>query len=213
MIENERKYVLLPKNEIGLMSDLELMGTTTVDKIFQAYLPGNARIRRKVNKYACGYVDPDTKEYVAPEDEKFFTYKVLTTSGLVEIETELSDADWERLFPVAQRKIVKTRISVPVGDLTWEVDFFHDEYNANLYLVMAEVELPEGVDAPDEIPAFVSTNLLYAVERDDRRFDNANLSDPDAVRATVAYIHKQKQQADNELEQSTGQVEGQNNVD
>jgi CYTH domain-containing protein len=191
-IENERKYVLLPKNEIGFMTDLELLGTTTVDKIFQAYLPGNARIRRIVNKYAYGHLDPETKEYVPAESEMLFTYKLHTPDGLVEIETELSQADFDRLFPIARNQIEKTRISVPEGDLMWEVDFFHDSYNNNLYLVMAEVELPEGVEAPATLPAYITDNLLYAVERSDRRFDNANLSDADGVRATVAHIKEMK---------------------
>jgi CYTH domain-containing protein len=191
-IENERKYVLLPKSDIGYMTDLELLGTTTVDKIYQAYLPGNARIRKIVNKYAYGYLDPETQEYVPADSVMKFTYKLATHGGLVEIETDLSQSDFDNLFPIAQRKIVKTRITVPEGDLNWEVDFFHDEYNNNLYLIMAEVELPEGVDAPSTIPSFITDHLLYAVERNDRRFDNANLSDADGVRATIAHIKDMK---------------------
>lgn len=193
MIENERKYVLLPKNEIGFMTDLELMGTTTVDKITQGYLPGGARIRSIVNKYEYPYMDPDTQEMVFPAGNLKFTYKVRVGADLVEIETDLSQADYNKLITIARGTIVKTRITVPVGDLKWEVDFFHDEYNANLYLVMAEVEMPEGVDAPAEIPSFITDHLLYAVDREDRRFDNANLSDPDGVRATVAHIKKMKE--------------------
>jgi CYTH domain-containing protein len=187
-IENERKYVLLPKNDLGLMTDLELLGTTTVDKIEQGYLPGNARIRSIVNKYEYSYKSPDSDEWIEPATNLKFTYKLQIGTDLVEIETDLSQADYNRLIMVARNKIVKTRISVPEGDLTWEVDFFHDFYNANLYLIMAEVELPEGVDTPETIPAYITDNLLYAVERHDRRFDNANLSDADAVRATVAHI-------------------------
>lgn len=191
-IENERKYVLLPKNEIGFMTDLELLGTTTVDKIFQAYLPGGARVRSIVNKYAHGYIDPDTKEYVPAPSDLLFTYKLRVGADLVEIETAISQSDFDKLFSVARNTIVKTRITVPVGDLNWEVDFFHDDVNANLYLVMAEVEMPVGVDAPAEIPSFISDNLLYAVDREDRRFDNAVLSDPEAVRANVAHIQHMK---------------------
>jgi CYTH domain-containing protein len=191
-IENELKYVLLLKNEIGYMTDLELLGTTTVDKITQGYLPGGARIRSIVNKYEFGYMDHNTQEWVSPPSNLKFTYKVRVGADLVEIETDLSQADYDRLITVARDTIVKTRITVPDGDLNWEVDFFHDEYNANLYLVMAEVEMPEGVAVPSSIPAFITDHLLYAVDREDRRFDNANLSDPAAVRATVDYILKKK---------------------
>jgi hypothetical protein len=168
-IENERKYVLLPKNDLGLMTDLELLGTTTVDKIEQGYLPGNARIRSIVNKYEYSYKSPDSDEWIEPATNLKFTYKLQIGTDLVEIETDLSQADYNRLIMVARNKI-------------------HDLYNANLYLIMAEVELPEGVDTPETIPAYITDNLLYAVERHDRRFDNANLSDADAVRATVAHI-------------------------
>jgi CYTH domain-containing protein len=211
-IENERKFILLPKSDVGYMTDLELLGTTTVDKIFQAYLPGNARIRRIVNKYAYGYPDPDTQAWIEPESVMKFTYKLHTAGGLVEIETDLSQSDFDNLFPIAQRQIVKTRITVPEGDLNWEVDFFHDEYNNNLYLVMAEVELPEGVDAPDTIPAFITDHLLHVVDRDDRRFDNANLSDPASVRANVAYLVKQQEVTKQDLEYFRQNLNGTLNI-
>jgi len=199
-IENELKYVLLPKNEVGFMLDLELLGTTTVDKITQGYLLGGARIRSIVNKYEFPYPDPDTGELVYPDANLKFTYKIRVGADLVEIETDLSQADYNRLITVARNTIVKTRITVPDGDLNWEVDFFHDEYNNNLYLVMAEVEMAEGVEAPDTIPAFITDNLLYAVDREDRRFDNSNLSDPEAVRATVAHIKKENDKAFADIE-------------
>jgi CYTH domain-containing protein len=192
MVENERKYILLPTNDVGFMTDLECMPGVTAQKIFQAYLPGGARIRKIQNKYDFGGLD-ENGEYIYPRSEQCkFTYKIMIDSELVEIETDITRPDFDRLVKGTSKRILKTRITVPVDDLKWEVDFFHDEVNVNLYLVMAEVELPEGVDAPATVPAFVTDNLLYFVERDDFRFTNSNLSDSDAVRATVAHIKKEK---------------------
>jgi CYTH domain-containing protein len=191
-IENERKYVLLPTNDVGFMTDLELMPDATVHRIFQAYLPGGPRIRSIKNKYDFTKLSAEG-ELVPPASGLYkFTYKLMVNSELIEIETDIEKSDFDKLAVASSGRISKTRVTIPDGNLNWEVDFFHDEINANLYLVMAEVELPEGVDAPATVPAFVADNLLYLVERDDLRFVNSNLSDPNAVRATVAHIKKEK---------------------
>ena len=53
--------------------------------------------------------------------------------------------------------------------------------------------MPEGQEEPNSLPDFISDNLLYSVPRDDRRFDNSNLSDPEGVRATIAYMNKERE--------------------
>jgi CYTH domain-containing protein len=210
-IENERKYILFPANDVMFMTDLECMDGATVHNIQQGYLPGGPRIRRVKNKYDHDIYDYNGNIVKEVAAEYKFTYKIRIGADLVEIETDIARADYEKLTQAAKGGIRKTRVTIPEGDLKWEVDFFHDEENANLYLVMAEVELPEGVDAPETVPQYITDNLLHLVGREDRRFDNSNLSDPYAVRANVDYIRKEREMMIQDLEYFTNKEK--NDVD
>lgn len=193
-IENERKYILLPQNDLQFMMDMEMKGGN-VFAITQAYLKGGARIRSKRNKFDTGHAYQDETGSVVsvpPKMDQKFTYKQRVGDKLIEIETDISSDDYEALFSVSRDQIVKTRVEVDNNGEKWEIDFFYDTLNANLYLIMAEIEMPDGQDAPNSLPDFISDNLLYAVPRDDRRFDNSNLSDPNAVRATILYLNKER---------------------
>jgi CYTH domain-containing protein len=194
-IENERKYILLPQNDLKFMMDMEFKGGN-VFAITQAYLQGGARIRSKRNKFDTGYAYTDEKGEVVsvrPQMDLKFTYKHRVGDKLIEIETDISSDDYDALFSVSRNQIVKTRIEVDNNGEKWEIDFFYDTLNSNLYLIMAEIEMPDGQDAPNSLPDFISDNLLYAVPRDDRRFDNSNLSDPQGVRATILYLNKERE--------------------
>jgi CYTH domain-containing protein len=193
-IENERKYVLFPKNDIMFLADLECLPGVAVKSISQAYLPGGPRIRSIENKNEVDQRNKEGEVVKLRYGEYKFTYKIKIGEDLVEIETDIPREDYYKLHTVSKGHIHKTRVVIPEGDLKWEVDFFHDYDNANLYLIMAEVELPVGVDVPKTVPQYISENLLFLVPRDDRRFDNSNLSDPYAVRANVEHIRKEKEQ-------------------
>lgn len=209
-IENERKYVLFPKNDIMFLADLECLPGVAVKSITQAYLPGGPRIRSIENKNEVDHRDAAGNVIKPRFGEYKFTYKIKIGDDLVEIETDMSRDDYDKLHTVAKGRIRKTRVVVPEGDLKWEVDFFHDDDNANLYLIMAEVELPVGVDAPETVPQYITDNLLYLVPRDDRRFDNSNLSDPYSVRANVDHIRKETERMLQDLDYFT---KGKDNVD
>lgn len=193
-IENERKYILLPNHDLQFMMDMEFKGGN-VYAIVQAYLQGGARIRSIRNKYDTGHAYQNEHGEVVsvpPQFDLKFTYKQRVGNDVVEIETDIALEDFEKLLSVSRNQIVKTRIEVDNNGEVWEVDFFYDTLNSNLYLIMAEIEMPEGQEEPNSLPNFISDNLLYAVPRDDRRFDNSNLSDPEGVRATIAYMNKER---------------------
>lgn len=61
----------------------------------------------------------------------------------------------------------KTRTKIIIGDLTWEVDEFHDE---NKGLVVAEVEL-EHEDQQIVLPFWIGEEVTY-----DHRYSNSTLS-------------------------------------
>jgi CYTH domain-containing protein len=168
-IENERKYVLETISQSEFMS--RVTGPHTTYHIRQGYLNDQTRIRQTMKD----------DELVA----NYFTFKQPVNGKLIEIETEITTEDFNALWVKVDRVINKVRIAVPHNDLTWEVDFLYEESNQQIYIVMAEVELPDGVEEPDEVPAFVKDHLVYFVPRHDRRFFNTQLVQPQLVKTTV----------------------------
>lgn len=170
-IENERKYILslTPEHINGLICDYGGIH----QHIRQAYVDG-ARIRGV--EYRGG----------PPGEEYSFTWKKRRADGSrLEIETELSQEDFDELWQVANKVITKDRIKIKGYGVTWDIDFlFSGEYIFNShYLTIAEVEMPEGTDLPNVTPDFIKDSLLYLVPRNqDHKWVNPNLTDPEKVR-------------------------------
>jgi CYTH domain-containing protein len=162
--ENERKYVLSEPQAV-----LELWPRETWSEIRQAYLRGDARIRRR-----SGQADS-------------FTYKISAPTGsgerLIEIETPLEARDFDDLWPLTTRRIHKLRrTETDAHGHQWDVDVFLEE-TGDLYLAMAECELPEGVEAPLEVLPALAPLVRYLVPRARQtEFANTRLSDPAYVR-------------------------------
>ena len=163
--ENERKYVLSDPQAI-----LDLWPRETWSEIRQAYLRGDARIRRR-----SGEADS-------------FTYKIVAPSGdgerLIEIETALEARDFDDLWPLTTRRIHKLRrTETDAHGHQWDVDVFLDDADG-FYLAMAECELPEGVDAPPEVLPALAPHVRYFVPRARQtEFANTRLSDPAYARS------------------------------
>lgn len=169
MIENELKYVLQVKDANAFKKSLLGMANASSKTIMQGYLDKNTRIRKTT--------DAEGESYL-------FTYKLLVNKKLVEIEKTIEESDFKLLWTRVGGVITKTRVVVPHGDLTWEVDFFVALANKQIgtYLVMAEVEMPEDQEEPDSIPRFITDNLMYAVPRHDLRFVNEQLTNYNKVK-------------------------------
>jgi CYTH domain-containing protein len=154
-IENELKYILPLDFDATTLSGWEKHG------IRQAYLNDGPRIRQ-INA------------------DHIFTYKkwIAQVKELVEIETAISQDDFELLWSQRVQSLEKTRYEKHIGAAEWVVDFLHDPSGRN-FVVMAEVELPRYVLQPDMIPDEIATRILYSVPAGDNRFTNKKLSDPD----------------------------------
>jgi CYTH domain-containing protein len=177
MIENERKYVLSDNDPKRLFNQLLNYPGATYSDIDQGYLPENGcRIRRSVDRSITGHTKCE------------FTYKKRINGQQVEIETIISYDDFSRLWTQVGKIITKWRVVIPTYADTWEVDFFRAANTDKPYLVMAEVELPEGKVGPDSLPDFISNNLLHAVEYGDKRFDSKELSKPLLVAGLIEKI-------------------------
>lgn len=171
-IENERKYIL----DMSIKQIEWLCQNYGGEKqsILQAYI-NDGRIRKIYNQ--------DTKP------QHIFTWKTRRPDGsMIEIETDISKQDFKELWEISTNTIIKNRIKIIDGDVTWDVDFLikydiTDEDDGKHYLTIAEAEMPEGWDVPDVLPDFVNDNLLFLVPRDkDREWTNKNLSDSKKVK-------------------------------
>lgn len=149
-IENEKKFILRDPEVIrSIPSNLWV-------PIQQGYLPGDARIRRKHGGAVYREMGDD-----------IFTYKIATRHGLIEIETAISEEDFDRLWEIADRKISKTRLVYVAGpeDGHWDIDVFLDDTGVP-YFAMAECEMDEGQDHPTWFPPEIETHIVYEVPRE-----------------------------------------------
>ena len=125
-IENERKFVLDDDGKL----EQHLAGAPGVTRSFlrQAYLDvSGLRIRS---------IEADGKT------QHIFTYKREVDGQVVEIETEISATDFDRLWTQRRETLQKARYSWTDGRFHWDVDFFKTD-DGRTYFAMAEVEMPE----------------------------------------------------------------------
>ena len=80
-----------------------------------------------------------------------FTYTRPVDGQIVEIETEISAVDFERLWSQRRETLQKLRYSWNDGPFHWDIDFFKTDGNRT-YFIQAEVEMPEGQTEPPPLP-------------------------------------------------------------
>ena len=161
--ENERKYVLLIEPNVQQLIAKKANRLLAIEQGWIHHGEGwNIRVRKTFGPH---YPDP---RYQA-------TFKQDVPSRLIEIETDIDERDYYDLLKLSDSVLQKTRYVIPVGVLKWEIDFFYDSKRSNLYFVMAEVELPEGILNPPSIPDFISDHLLFEVPSDNTKFSSRKL--------------------------------------
>jgi CYTH domain-containing protein len=158
--ENERKYVL--------KMDCEPKAEALSHKkyfISQGYLIATRGITVRIRKLDNG-----------KKVKHYFTLKANAGGRCIELEERIDKRDYDDLWAICLNKLEKIRYVVKDKKDVWELDFFKD-YQGQTYFALAEVELPEGVPAPDKLLDIVSRNLLYEVPLTDNRFGNKLLGD------------------------------------
>jgi CYTH domain-containing protein len=158
-IENERKFVLKDDGHL----EQRLAGRPGVTRNFlrQAYLDvSGMRIRSVEEGGAVRYV---------------FTYKRPVDGQVVEIETEISPVDFERLWSQRQETLQKLRYSWTDGAFHWDVDFFKTD-DDRTYFTQAEVEMPEEQVEPPPLPPDLAGHLLATAPAGDQRFTSKRLA-------------------------------------
>jgi CYTH domain-containing protein len=158
-IENERKFVLKDDDDL----ERSLAGEPGLTRSFlrQAYLDvSGMRIRSIDEGGAIRHV---------------FTYKRPIDGQTVEIETEISPVDFERLWSQRRETLQKLRYSWTDGPFHWDVDFFKTDDNRT-YFTQAEVEMPEGQTEPPSLPPRLAGHLLAIAPAGDQRFASKRLA-------------------------------------
>lgn len=159
-IENERKFVL---DERGTLETSLASVPGVIRRVLrQAYLDtSGVRIR--------AIEGPNETHYV-------FTYKRVVDGQMVEIETDISKIDFERLWTLRHESLNKVRYAWEDGRFHWDTDFFKTE-DGRTYFAMAEVEMPEAEREPPPVADRLSSHFLGLVPRGDPRFTSKRLAD------------------------------------
>ncbi|SJZ49027.1 CYTH domain-containing protein [Enhydrobacter aerosaccus] len=159
-IENERKFVLETENELENL--LSRTPGVTRSIIRQAYLDVTGlRVRSIVAGSGTQFI---------------FTYKRTVRGRVVEIETEILEDDFERLWSVGHQMLRKVRYSWDDGPYHWDIDFFKAD-GERTYFALAEVEMPEAQTVPPALPANLAVRSLGLVPQGDPRFASKRLAD------------------------------------
>ena len=164
-IENEFKYPLRISQELMDRFLYEFHS----EMLEQGYLSPEARIRRST---AFGVSDCK------------FTFKKMTADGLVEIETPISEQDFDRLWPLVIERLQKKRFSFDADGVHWDIDFFGPIETP--YLAMAEAEVPDGQAQPEPC-SWIADHVIACVGKDER-FTSRRLADPDYASKLVAEL-------------------------
>jgi len=172
--ENERKYVL----DISCMKEVEELSSDRYE-ISQGYLIATRGITVRVRSF--------TKS--SGKSSYFFTLKASTGGRAIEIEKSIDKRDFDDLWNIALNKLEKTRYIFKDED-NWEIDFFRD-YKDEVYICVAEVELPEDQYEPHTIPDLIQNKLLYSVPLTDTRFSNKLLGDARYASQLLKEIRKE----------------------
>lgn len=172
-IENERKLMLRLDQAEQILHSLaqhQLIYQIKFFDIQQHYLCDRARVRRSISTCSAGFVMGQAQHH--------FAYKVRSGDGhLIEIETEITEHDHDQLITTSQGGLHKTRAKFSCGMITWDVDFFKDS-NHHIMMVMAEAEMPSDQTSLPTIHTLLAPYASFWVAKDDRSFDNKNLTNP-----------------------------------
>lgn len=179
-IENERKLLLDHTKSDLLMADLRKHQDVEMMDITQGYLSGGARIRHVVYHKSSN------------EDKYIFTFKVKVMGSTVEVECPLDPHDYHKLMLIVNPMVFKTRAKIVQKLHTWDIDFLRKPKSGEIYLVMAEVEMPEF---EHEVPPALDLLEPYAlrwIDQGDKRFNNRNLGNPKKAAKAIAEVSDAK---------------------
>src|SRR6266404_9375186 len=172
-IENERKFVLDDDGKLETL--LAQVPGVTRSLLQQAYLDVSGLRIRAIQSNG-------SKRHI-------FTYKREVDGQVVEIETESSASDFDRLWSQRRETLQKSRYSWDDGRFHWDIDFFKTD-DGRTYFALAEVEMPEHERQPPEVPARLANHILGPAPLGDPRFTSKRLADQAHAERLLAEIRE-----------------------
>lgn len=149
-IEKERKIILIP-NESKVTNFFTSRMVMERSFIVQGYLSKSARIRKRTTN---------------GEKQFFFTYKVgIDGTSTIEIETQISEEDFNLLLPKCEDVLTKTRWTKKEKGVTWDLDILFDPIGVYFCLLEVEYEdkIPSTLFIPEELVLWRAiTNSEYS---------------------------------------------------
>lgn len=126
--------------------------------------------------------------------EFIFCYKNRIGSKVLEIETLVSEEDYELALSGSDRKLNKLRYKIPTADGLWDIDYFlmpvddGDPHSQMVYFVMAEYEHEAG--SPVEVLSILKPYISIEVPLEHTAvFSSRKLCDPEYARRVVRDFH------------------------
>ena len=179
-IEFERKLLLRTANSTSLIADLQQQAEVEWFDIVQAYINNSCRIRHVV------------PHNLIAEKEKFvFTFKTKVRGSTVEIEQDISVHDYQKLFLISKPVVVKTRAKIVCGSHTWDIDFLRKPKSGEIYLALAEVEMPEFERQLPSVHPYLEPYAVKWITHGDKRFNNRNLANPKKTAKAVSDLENE----------------------
>lgn len=163
-LEIERRFLLKRIPEVKF---------NTVLQIEQYYCAGGYRARCVLNLSKYYNTGKKKLKYISTLKKKPLNVKLMKNKGKgvnIEIEGEMSKAEFKAMLESASLKITKHRHIKKKDGLVWEIDDFTD----GMTLVIAEVEL-KRLNQKVVIPKFIKDNLIMEVTGI-KRFTNRSLA-------------------------------------
>lgn len=116
------------------------------------------------------------------------TFKKHAAGRLIEVETVISERDFDDLWETCVGRFKKYRYPISIGGVMWEIDCFMELDSEEIYFVQAEVELQEGSPRPERLPDIIQENLLYVPDLTDRRFSSTMLGSSQYARVLYGML-------------------------
>lgn len=203
-IERELKFVLRYSQDLA--ADLReaataekapISGMVCAIGIDQGYLQKGSRVRKLSPVFLTGVPS------AVAEHRHRFTYKqkLPTQPGDLEIECDIAEQDFDLAWSMAERKLYKVRVELPMGNFKFEIDHFFESSQHFLdgkppYLVLCECEIPyAGTEFEFKHMALhpiVEKHLVLAIAEGDNRFSNRKLGDRDYVARVLGEVANAK---------------------
>ena len=167
-VENEYKFALYDPE--GTLEEKLMASDYFRANIRQGYIRKGARIREWHD------LQTNTVRYI-------FTYKHRVEDDVIEVETDISEDDFKKLWSIRELEVSKVRFKFIVDEFTWDVDFLKDQNNT--YFSLAEVELPADERTVPVPPSTLKDYVLGGTGRHDKTLSNKRLLNVEYAKRVV----------------------------